>query len=68
MNKKLLDKEFGGLHVLSWTTLFLAKISAVETNIKTNLCDPLLLVKFSIFLVEIFNHYIVSIKTVFIHL
>ena len=41
-----------------YNTPFLAEISAVETNMKTNLCDPFLLVKFSIFLV--------SIKTVFI--
>lgn len=36
-----------------YNTPFLAEISAVETNMKTNLCDPLLLVKFSIFLVSI---------------
>lgn len=41
-----------------YNTPFLPEISAVETNMKTNLCDPFLLVKFSIFLV--------SIKTVFI--
>lgn len=43
-----------------YNTPFLAEISAVETNMKTNLCDPFLLVKFSIFLVFI--------KTVFISL
>ena len=41
-----------------YNTPFLAEISAVETNMKTNLCDPFLLVKFSIFSV--------SIKTVFL--